>query len=370
MSYNLILRSTDGTQLAFISTYESLELAYKESDIGECVLQTNSLLLDQSLLIIDNILEVWRTTVSGATYLEGERVWYLRKWEYIQNGASSILTYRLTFRDANDILNRRIVAYAAASTYSRKTDHYDDMMKVIMRENFGALAVEPLRNIAAYLQVQSNLSLAASGDKAFSWSNVFEQLREICNVSYFRKSYLAFDTIYISPGLNEFRTYFLSRGVDHGSTSGDVRIVTVDNGSLANAALSLDYVGLKNYIYVGGQGREDAREIIPIQFIGSVNASVINRCEDFVNAAGSFVSADEIINEGLDRLSELRGRSNFSGNVVDTAGMQYGINYGFGDIVMVQFAGFVIDCHIDTVHITSAGGNETLDIKIHGEMPL
>ena len=371
MSYNLILRSTDGALLTFISTYENLDFAYKESSIGECVLQTNSQLFDTAFLAKDNILEIWRTTTSGATYLEGERVWYLVHWRFNQQGASTILGIQMIFTDANSVLVRRIIAYAAETAYARKTAAYDDMMKAIVRENFGALAVVPARSIATYLQVQANLSLAPSRTKDFAWENVLDKITEIGNASFATaaNSYLSFDTVYIAPGLNEFRTYFLCRGIDHGSASGDVREVSVANGSLANAVLDIDYSQVENHIYVAGQGREDAVEMYEIFDAVSEGASVINRCEGYVKASGSFRLPGDISSEGRTALGERRGRTAFDGNVVDTPGMQYGINYGYGDIVMAVFAGYTIDCHIDTVHITSAGGNETLDIKLHGEMP-
>jgi hypothetical protein len=370
MYYNLILRTADGALLAFIATYENLDFAYKESSIGECVLQTNTSLFDRAFLAKDNILEIWRTTVSGSTYLEGERVWYLVHWRFVQMGASDILGIQMIFTDANNALVRRIIAYAAETAYARKTARCDDMMKAVVRENHGALAVIPARSIATYLQVQADLALSPSITKGFAWANVMDQFTEIANASYTSGAYLSFDTVYISPGLNEFRTYHLCRGIDHGSASGDVREISVANGSLANAVLDVDYSQVENHMYVGGEGREDAREMVEVSDAASEGASVINRCEGFVNASGSFRATADLTSEGQAALAEKRGRAVFDGNVVDTPGMQYGINYGYGDIVMAVFAGYTIDCHIDTVHITSAGGNETLDIKLHGEMPL
>jgi hypothetical protein len=367
--YNLVLRQPDGTQLAMIPVFENFDFAYKENEIGECILQIPSQLLDRSLLSIDNIIEIWRTNAAGITYLEGERNWYLRKWEFAQNGASDNLNYRLTLQDANQLHDRRIIAYAADSAQAQKTDNYDDMMKAMVRENEGALATVAARSIATYLTVEADVGLAPSGTRGFAWQNLLHELQEICKASYTAGAYLAFDTVWTAAGTNEFRTYYLLRGVDHGLASGDMRIVSVDTGSLANASLILDYTNLKNAIYVGGQGREDAREIITVTDATSIGASVLNRCEDFADASSAYVTAG-ITSVGNSALAEKRGRAYFTGNVVDTQGMQYGVHYGFGDIVVAQFAGYSIDCHIDTVHITYDKGFETLDIKLHGEMPL
>jgi hypothetical protein len=54
---------------------------------------------------------------------------------------------------------------------------------------------------------------------------------------------------------------------------------------------------------------------------------------------------------------------------MDTPGMRFGIDYAFGDIVAAKAFGYVVDCHINVVHVTvDQDGGEQIDTALRGEL--
>lgn len=362
--YTLYYRNVDGSLLQVISDFYRLEFARKENEVGELTLDLDSTTMPTSFLQVDKLLEVWRT-VNGYTYLEGETSWYLRKWEIIGQGGRS-LRYRLTFRDSNDLIGRRIVAYAAESAQAKKAAAADNLIKAAARENLGASA-STTRNISAYLTTEADVTLGPTVNKQFAWQKLSKVFPDVVKAAKTAGTYLVYDVVYVSPGVSELRTFTGQRGVNHGTDSGDKRTVSDDYGNLVDGVLEVDYSEVENHIYVGGQGTQDARTIVEVSDATSEGLSPLNRCEGFVNAAGSFRAIADITDEGKTALEEKKAKAVFSGKIVDIPSMVYGRDYGYGDIVAVQFAGYNIDCHVDTVHITVEGGRETIDVAIHGE---
>ena len=58
-----------------------------------------------------------------------------------------------------------------------------------------------------------------------------------------------------------------------------------------------------------------------------------------------------------------------SGKLVDTYGMQFGVHYGFGDIVSVEAFDTAVDCHVSSVGVKyDAENGEQIDIRLRGEL--
>jgi hypothetical protein len=365
-AYNLVMRKADGSMLAQISDFVSLSYGYAEGTVGALSLVVDENNLDFDMLNVDNIIEVWRQPNGLSSYLEGERCFYVRKWEIVQQQFTDKLLAVINAEDGNTLVKRRIVAAQEATAQADKTDNADDMMKAYVREQAGALATVAARNMAPYLTVQADFGLATSQTLSSANTNLMDVLNNISNLAADNSSeYLVFDTIYLGSGQNLFCTYLGARGNNHGQTSGDIRLFSPSLNNLTNASLVNDYTECKNYCYAGGSGSGSAREIATASDNDSVTLSVLNRCEFFYNASG-LTGTTEITNAGKAELGRLKVYETFTAEAVDTASMRYAVDYGYGDIVTVQFAGKVLDAHVYSVQGNVQNGEESLTIGLRG----
>lgn len=364
-AYALEYRAPDGTLLAIIDDFSRLDYARKENEPGylELVLPVNVLGIGVTP-VLDGRLEVYRSVGAGAPYLDMDAVWLIRGWQYEKQGGTSSLVIKA--RDAIQLLDRRIVAYAADTAYSSKTNQGDDMMKDIVRENFGALATDVNRNIAAYMTVEVDLTLAPSIVKAFAWRDVLATFQELAQASFDLGTYLVFDVVRTGAGTLEFRTFVNQRGVDRGSGSAAPLVISDTNGALVDASLTYNYLEEKTYAYIGGRGEGIDRNLIELNNVARSTATVLNRCEIFQDARQTDLDAS-LTAEANEVLKNNRPNITIEGRITETENTLYGVHYNYGDIVAAQFDAFLIDAHVSTAHVTVEHGQETLDIYIRGE---
>ena len=73
-------------------------------------------------------------------------------------------------------------------------------------------------------------------------------------------------------------------------------------------------------------------------------------------------------------MEENKPKKSMTGYLVDTDGCQYGIDYGFGDLVTATAKGYTMDCHLSAMSaIVSANQKigtrvETLTTALRGEL--
>ena len=308
------------------------------------------------------IIEVWRAK-GGSMELQGETAYFLQDWEFTSSGGERLV--RLLCMDANWLLSTRIVAYDAGSAQAEMTDYADDMMKAIVKDNFGSDAATA-RQLSA-LTISSNLSASESLTKAFSRRNVLAICQELAEAATSAGTNTYFDVVRTGIGEFQFRTYTGQRGNDHGSISDDVRLVGEQYGNFENVLFGTYHSDEWNYIYAGGQGEEDAREIVEVSDSVRMNTGYpFNRIEEFVDARNSDTT-EGVTAEANSKLREGMPKQLISGRLVDTPGLQYGVHYGFGDILSVEAFGYKVDCHVSSVRI-DYDGNEKIEARLKGEL--
>jgi hypothetical protein len=224
------------------------------------------------------------------------------------------------------------------------------------------------RNLSS-LTVAPELSASESITKGFAWRNVLRVCQEICEAATEAGTYTYFDVVRTNTATFQFRTYTGQRGQDHGRYSGDVRLVGEKYGNLEKASFGTYHADEVNYIYAGGQGEEDAREIVEVSDSTRIaNGYPYNRVEGFVDARNADTTA-MVTSEANAGLGEGMPKQIMSGKLVDTPGMQYGIHYGFGDVVSVEAFGFAVDCHVTSVGVrVDANKHESISVGLKGEM--
>lgn len=354
----------DGNRIDIIENFVSLRFVRSENSIGslEVVLPLKN--YNPNDWWKNQIIEVWKSTPQGNA-LQGETAYFLRDWDLDWSNEGELLVKLYAF-DANWLLSTRIVAYAAGSPQADKTGKADDIMKAIVRENFGSLA-DTERQLAS-LSVAPDYSQLPEISKAFSRRIIINLLQDLCDMVKEQGVYSAFDIIRMQPCNFEFRTYRDYRGIDHSRDSGSPRFVGEKYGNLAKPKLEYKSSDEATFIYAGGQGEEEDRIVKTARDdIRIGNGYPYNLIEKWVDARQLETEAS-VQAEADAELAANRPRQFLSGNLIDMSSMRYGIDFGFGDIVTAEAFGQTMDLHVSTVDISVDPNNgEKISILLKGE---
>jgi hypothetical protein len=320
---------------------------------------------DASLFLVDGRVGVWRSINGRPPTLDGEAIWLIRRREYTDDAT------RITAIHANHLLNRRIAAYAAGTSYTNKSaTAADNQIKTIVNENFGASissadrdGAETQADVNAYLSVQTNLSLGASVAKAFTRRRIGEVVQELCEASTTAGTYLNTEIVAPTESTLELRTYATQRGVDHRATSGQPVILSPARGNIENVRLVEDYMDEATFIIAGGQGEGANRLIATAADTARMGLSPFGRIERFVDMS-NVSDATQLQDEADAALRGARPRITLEGDLVETPATTRGIHFDLGDIVTVEYRGKQYDCRLDVIHETVSQGRRRSQIQL------
>lgn len=365
MRYQIEHQDTSGNRLHLIQAFIHLDYVRTVNTVGAMKLTLPREKWQYEDFRVGQLLEIWREK-GGSLQLQNETAYILQDWVFYTDSKGNHLV-DLYAKDLNMLLDTRIVAYAAGSAQSDKTDYADDMIKEVVDENLVS-ATDTDRNISN-LTIAAELSASESITKGFAWRNVLRVCQEIAETATEEGTRTYFDIVRTDRATFQLRTYTGQRGNDHSRTSGDMRLVGEKYGNLVQPAFGTYHADEANYIYGGGQGEEADREIVEVSDSVRIGAGYpFNRKEKFADArhadttVGVTSSANQALGEGVPKQI-------LTGSLVDTPGMQYGIHYGFGDILSVEAFGFSVDCHVASVAgRVDANKYEQLTCRLRGEL--
>jgi len=356
---------TSGNRLNTIQAFHRLDYIRTVNTVGGMMLTLPGKYWQYEDFRVGQLFEIWRDKGGGKT-LQGETAYILQDWTFYTDSKGNHLV-NLYAKDLNMLLDTRIVAFAAGSTQADKTDYADDMIKEVVDENMVSCTTAA-RNISN-LTIAPELSASESITKGFAWRKVLRVCQEIAEAATEAGTRTYFDIVRTDRAVFQLRTYTGQRGNDHSRTSGDMRLVGEKYGNLEQPSFGTFHSDEANYIYAGGQGEESAREIVEVSDSTRINKGYpFNRKEYFADARHADTTAG-VTSSGNAALGEGVPKQIMSGNLVDTPGMQYGIHYGFGDILSVEAFGFSVDCHVASVSVrVDANRYEQISCRLRGEL--
>lgn len=354
VTYEVWLLDPFGNLLDVIDEWLYLRYDRALNNVGSLELGLDGSYPNFNFIKLDGRIVVWR---NGK--IDMETTWLIRRIIRTLDEEGT-LGISIGAFSANELLNRRIVAYDAGTSYAEKVSMAaDNMMKQVIRENFGASASVAARNISTYFSVEADTSQGPSLTKSIAWNNILDVTQDIALTTISAGSAVYFDVI--SPAFNtfEFRTYRGQRGIDHTFLDGQSPVVlSPDRGNLTSVLRSFDYSDEVTYVYAGGAGFNQFQFVATASHAGRINQSPLNRREMFLSSGGI---AQAVIDDAQAGLRENRPRRVFQGKLVNVPGTtEYGIHWNFGDLVTVEFEGETIDCSIDAVQIEVADGEENI----------
>lgn len=376
MSVFTTLRICDafGTLLAEAATYgtpggegnATVPLSYvlNCSPGGVGVLETTlPLSFNPNFLLPDGRIGVWRSIDGRAPYLDNNAIYLIR---YLDFGPTSIFVRAY---HATNLLDRRIIAYDAGTSYTAKTAAAaDDQIKTFVNENMLAGivgadrdGVETYADVSTYLTKQANVSQGASIAKTATRRRLLDVCTDLATASNTAGTYLTFEIAAPTESTLELRTFATQRGVDRRASSANPVILSQSRGNLINAHLVIDYTQEANFIVAGGQG-EEAERVIGTAFDSArAGVSPFGRVERFRDAAN--VSTQAAVDDEAD--SQLRASRPvilFTGQLVETPALTRGIDFDLGDIVTAESAaGQQYDVRLDVIKETIDSGGRRVE---------
>ncbi len=320
------------------------------------VLETTlPLSFNSQFLVEDGRIGVWRSINGAPPYLDNGAIFMIR---YVDYSSTSMFVRAY---HATNLIDRRIIAYAAGSSYTTKAAAAaDNQIKTFVNENMLAGivgadrdGVETYADVSAYLTKQANLGLGASIAKSAARRNLLDVCTDLAQASTTAGIYLTFEVYAPTESTFELRTYATQRGVDRRQGTGQPVILSQARGNLINAHLVIDYTEASNFIVAGGQGEETARLIGTAFDATRASVSPFGRIERFRDAT-NVASQAAVDDEADSQLRASRPLILFTGELVETPALTRGINFDLGDIVTAEnpTSGLQYDVRLDLIRET------------------
>jgi len=364
--YEVWMDDSRGNRQHLLTTWQELTWARRLNAVGAFTLKFAAGEFPRAWFALDNRVEVWRRPAEGV--LDLLLVGFCR---YLEQGTQGNDAYVvLGGPDANDLLARRIIAYAAGSAGASKSGYADNVAKAFVRENLGASA--PVSGLGVTRDM-SSLGFTVAADlsagynvlyKDASRQEVLKTVQEICTASTNLGSRLYFDVVSPTPDTFEFRTFVGQRGVDHRyPTSNDPVMLSAELGNLLNPVLVQDWRNEATYCYAAGQGEGALRLVVELQAGARILQSAWNTRETLFDGR-NYADTGSLTVAGEGRLRELRPARKFSALMADTAGFRFGRDVGLGDLVTAIYDGEQYDCEIAAAGATMSADGEKLTVRL------
>ncbi len=342
--YEVYLSTDTGSRLAMVTDWLGLEYSRVVHGVGVCNLDVSLRTFDRGLVHEDYKIEVWRQPPGGALALED--IYLIRAWE--QWGDDSGHYLRLTGVNGNHILKRTVADSQPSSSWTRITDHADDMCKLIVSRYVGRRVLNNQFRVAADQHLGAEFT-----KRGFSWRNLHELCTAIADTSTGRGVPIYWLVVPLSPAQYEFRTYLNQVGQDRRTT---IEVSEARN-NLRNPRYTWNSMDEVNYGIILGTVRSGEDRYA--QYLNDIPRQEVSQYGFCFPAVLSTALSDysELADEGRQWLVKNRPRETFTCELYDNEAQRYGREWGFGDQVRVvydvpQKAANIWDARVKTVHVS------------------
>ena len=354
INYSCWISTPQGERFALLSDLISLSCNRVVNNVGalELVLPKSTKYEWQDFEK-DCIIEVWRNES-----LLMDTIWFVQSIKR-QLSESGEYLISLTAKDANYLLETRIVDAYAGSSGATKSGFADDVMKEFVYEQI----VNPtnISRIFPTVSVQSNRSAAPFIKHSGAWKTLISVLRDISDSVQTRGTYLAYDMVARNTSSIEFRTYINQRGRPETSTP----IVSPEQGNISSITRTIDYTDSMTNIIVAGQGEGVDRVVVRMHGSDAVSGPY-SWTEIFKDGRGSN-DVLSLVNEGYASLFAKTGKKSFEGEIINSDSFQFGRDFNFGDKLRIFFDGEVIIGRLDTIRVDISKDGERISARIRDE---
>lgn len=369
-SYEVWLCTDLGRRLALLDGFTddvpsaSFEYAMIVNGQGAFTITTENI-LPLDLMAPDRQIQIWRQPRGRTKAIDF--LGLLRYWDY-QTNDDGLTTLILKGPDQNELAGRRIVAYPAEDADAQLSAvEIDDGMKDIILANLGSGAASGRDLSSLDFTIAADQTAGPTTTKGFSWREVPRVLRDLVDAAYAAGTevFWAIVPYAVDPADDrvqlQFRTWTGQPGADRTweNNASNPTIFGLEWGNIRKPHLIVDRRAEANYIYAGGQGEKDDREIVEVSDDTLIGASVWNRREAFTDARNEEATAG-VTAAANARLAEGRPREVFSAEVLDTEDTPYGTRWALGDKLTISYLGRQFDEIVRAVHVSMKDGQESV----------
>lgn len=360
--YELYLQSPAGIGLGTLSQVVRCQYARGQNVAGEMTLTVPAGHYPSSLFQPYGRILVQRQIGRGLPYIDFNTPWFILNGPTYSLDASGLELMTFECMDALGlILSSRNIVYNEYNEFTDKLGAADDLMKAIIRENYGSLALETARDISSALAVQEDVAAApVLHIDGLAHKQVLDALTEISNASANDDTpvWLGFDIEFSDQiaGLLEFRTYPNQRGVDHRFPGGNPPVLlSAEAGNLSNITVSTEHKEAASVVYAGGPGVGDIRAVISVEDAAILALSPFARREKWVDAS-SVTDPDALENLANAELRNARPRVFMEAELVETGTTLRGIHWDFGDFLTAYYRDLTFEVRVDKVAVSLEPG--------------
>jgi hypothetical protein len=364
--YELWLTTDQGKRLFPLSTGESLTATKLINGIGWVSLRMPST-FSPAAIKKDRMIQIWRKPVGG-----NNRLWeafFVRRWEFGAEGATEYVL--LEGPGLNELLRRRVMLGFAGTAEGLKTGAADDLMKAYMTESVADPASPTLSygtRVWNYLSIKPDSSLGPTITKdAQLGTRLLERsggglLPDLADLAANEGVLTFFGIIPDSVGRDSLTLQFVTYINQPGKDVSSKVTFSKENLNLLNPRLTYDFSDEDNYVYSGGTGKNEARNIGQAYDTSSINSSIWGRCEGFVSATNQ---AGDSLDSAAQRGLEAAGpKISMVGTLVDTDKARYGVDWDTGDRVTVENRGISFTGIVWGTTLQVIGEVETIQSRI------
>lgn len=344
IGYYVEVLTASGIRQALIDDFQSLSYRREVNapGIAQIALQGNHSKLDT--LTENAQIQIYRKNDTLGLDWDVDFVGFLRAEERTTDrGEDRYTGYAI---GALSLLSRRVNAHYA-NTANRSTFNnlpVETVMKTMVHTNAGAAATTAsgrLRNgVIPGISIASNQSRGTSITWNNAYVNLLDDLQEL-SAAYS----IDFDLTKTGAYNWSFEVYPGQLGTDRTSTV----IFSLENGNMRNPEYSYDSIDESTVVIVGGEGPENARQIITIS---GVRYAANRDYEIFADARSNKGSIAALTATGTAALNKAIPKQGFSFEVVQTPGSAYGVHYFLGDLVTAKYKGLSVTMKVQAVEIT------------------
>jgi len=344
--YRIHLLRDDFTKLAVYTNFVSIRTVQTANAVGSFdIVFPKS--FNKQWLAPDRIIEIYRSGPDVPEYRHFSGL--LRKW-YWGSASDGTETLNLVGTDWNDLLKRRVVAYAKGTAGADKSGHIDNVIKAYVRENLGASAGAGRSLASCGLVVQSDTSKGSTVTASHEYTNLLQAIQDVSDDATDLSEQVFFWIEHVGKNIVEFRTNVGFMGQNRTQTSSPLYFGE-DLGNLINPRTSYDYTDEVNFVYVSGRGEGEERVIETVSEDDWIAASRWNRRESYTSKADSQTSS-ELSSAGQSKLAEGAPTRRVTGEIKDIKLTRLGRDWNFGDQVWYQHAGGTFPVIIASLDVT------------------
>lgn len=265
----------------------------------------------------------------------------------------------------NYLLDSRVVAYYAGSSYASKSAEIDDMLKALARENLGSLATDTTRDLSANgLSIDADLAEGAVQTRAFANKELLDVMRELSFAAVEGGEPVYFGIEHPTLTTWQFKTYLGQPGQD---LTTSIQPFSLEAGTLANPHYLIDRRKEVNRYRVGGQNEGAERTYVTVNDTARQAASPWNLRERFLDRRN--LEDAQLEGAGQAALQAAQPVKKFTADLLDVQGSRFNLDWHFGDRVPVRFRGLTFTGLVKATTLTVApDGAETIQARVEAEL--